>query len=146
MDLAPESMTEVDTSFEVLNPHLWQGKVDPYLYKVKASLQSYNEVKDEVVQTMGLRYFHVDVNEGFYLNGKPYRLYGVSRHQDRMDKGWAISRDDHKQDMELIEEVGANSIRLAHYQHDQYFYDLCDQKGMVVWAEIPFISVMSKPN
>jgi beta-galactosidase len=144
VDLAPESMTEVDTNFEVVNPHLWHGKVDPYLYKVKASLQSYNEVKDEVVQTMGLRYFHVDVNEGFYLNGKPYRLYGVSRHQDRLDKGWAISRDDHKQDMELIEEVGANSIRLAHYQHDQYFYDLCDQKGMVVWAEIPFISVMSK--
>lgn len=142
--LEAKGMTEVVTCIEVEHPHLWHGIKDPYLYTVQASLQSYNEVKDTVTQSLGLRYFHVDVDKGFYLNGEAYRLYGVSRHQDRMGKGWAIAREDHQQDMDLIEEIGANTIRLAHYQHDQYFYDLCDQRGMIVWAEIPFISVMSK--
>ena len=64
----------------------------------------------------------------------------MSRHQDIRDLGNAIGKEQHDKDMELIREVGANTIRLAHYQHDQYFYDLCDKYGLIVWAEIPYIS------
>ena len=95
---------------------------------------------DTVAVTYGYRGFHVDPERGFFLNGKSCPLHGVSRHQDRQDKGWAISEEDHEEDIALIKEVGANTIRLAHYQHDQYFYDLCDHTGFVLWAEIPFIS------
>ncbi len=129
---------------EIESPVLWNGSENPYLYRVCVALESFNEVIDEVTVETGLRYFEVDADKGFLLNGKPHRLFGVSRHQDRIDMGWAITHKEHEEDMALIKEVGANSIRLAHYQHDQYFYDLCDKEGMVVWAEIPFISIMSK--
>lgn len=134
-----EEHTSLVLSLE--NPHLWNGVVDPYLYTAKFELKNDEKVFDTITVRYAYRSFHVDPNNGFFLNGKSYPLHGVSRHQDRLDKGWAITREDHKQDMELIKEVGANTIRLAHYQHDQYFYDLCDEVGMVVWAEIPFISV-----
>ena len=97
-------------------------------------------VQDEVRQRFGVRSFSVDPKQGFFLNGRPYPLHGVSRHQDRKGLGNAITREMHDEDMQLIKELGANTIRLAHYQHDQYFYDLCDEAGMVVWAEIPYIS------
>ena len=129
-----------DVTLEVKNVHLWDGLDDPYLYTVKASL-TVNGVKvDEITSTCGVRYFEFSPKDGFHLNGRPYPLHGVSRHQDRKSVGNAISRENHEQDMELIREVGANTIRLAHYQHDQYFYDLCDKYGMIVWAEIPYIS------
>ncbi|MEH7095866.1 glycoside hydrolase family 2 TIM barrel-domain containing protein [Neobacillus vireti] len=105
---------------------------------------SFNDTLDALTIPFGVRYFHVDPEKGFFLNGEPLRLNGVSRHQDRKDMGWAITKKEHLEDMELIKEVGATSIRLAHYQHDQFFYELCDQEGLVIWAEIPFISVMSK--
>lgn len=126
---------------DLSNPHLWNGLADPYLYTAALRLEKDGEVLDRVTVSYGYRGFHVDPANGFFLNGKSYPLRGVSRHQDRLDKGWAISREDHKEDMALIKEVGANTIRLAHYQHDQFFYDLCDQEGMVIWAEIPFISL-----
>ena len=124
----------------VENVHLWDGVNDPYLYTVKAELSVEGNVVDEVSTTCGVRYFSFDPNKGFYLNGKPYNLHGVSRHQDFKGIGNAITKEHHDKDMELIREIGANTVRLAHYQHDQYFYDLCDQYGMVVWAEIPYIS------
>lgn len=125
---------------DVKNPHLWNGMADPYLYTCEATLVKGKEVADCVTVTFGYRSFHVDPERGFFLNGKSCPLHGVSRHQDRLDKGWAISKADHEEDIALIKEVGANTIRLAHYQHDQYFYDLCDKEGFVLWAEIPFIS------
>lgn len=129
-----------DTVLEVKAVHLWNGVEDPYLYNVKAELLVDGTVTDAVSTTCGVRYFHFDADKGFFLNGKPYNLHGVSRHQDFKGIGNAITREHHEKDMELIREIGANTIRLAHYQHDQYFYDLCDKYGMVVWAEIPYIS------
>ena len=125
---------------DVDNPHLWNGMEDPYCYTVSAKIVRNEVVVDTVEVTYGYRSFHVDPNTGFWLNGKNVTLRGVSRHQDRLDKGWALSREDHEEDCALIKELGANTIRLAHYQHDQYFYDLCDHTGFALWAEIPFIS------
>ncbi|MGG1519498.1 glycoside hydrolase family 2 TIM barrel-domain containing protein [Paenibacillus oryzisoli] len=125
-------------------PLLWNGLKQPHLYTANVAIISYNDTIDELSIPFGVRYFSVDPEQGFFLNGKHLPLHGVSRHQDRKDMGWAITCKEHDEDMALIREVGATSIRLAHYQHDAYFYDLCDREGMVVWAEIPFISVMSK--
>ena len=122
------------------NPHLWQGVHDPYLYSAEVCLMSGDSVLDSVSVRFGIRSFFVDPERGFFLNGKEYSLRGVSRHQDRPGVGNALSDDDHREDIELIMEMGANTVRLAHYQHSQTFYDLCDERGLVVWAEIPYIS------
>ncbi len=127
---------------KIENAHLWNGRKDPYLYKATAELIADGKVLDTVETLFGVRSFRVDPNEGFILNGESYPLRGVCRHQDREDKGWAIGKAEHEEDIALIMEVGANTIRLAHYQHDEYFYELCDKAGLVIWAEIPFISRM----
>ena len=128
--------TGASVTLTIDSVHLWNGVEDPYLYTAVAKMAS----GDEISARFGVRDFHYDSRTGFYLNGKKYPLRGVSRHQDRKGLGNAISRAEHKEDMDIICEMGANTIRLAHYQHDQYFYDLCDERGMVVWAEIPYIS------
>jgi len=135
-----EAAAHTALRLDVAQPHLWHGVEDPYLYSARVSLTRGDAVLDEIAVSFGYRSFHVCPNTGFWLNGKNFPLHGVCRHQDRKDKGWAISKEDHLQDAELIREVGANTVRLAHYQHDQYFYSLCDRMGFVVWAEIPFIS------
>lgn len=122
------------------NPHKWDGIADPYLYTAEVQLKDGGIVVDEVQLRFGLRSFYVDKDKGFFLNGRSYPLRGVSRHQDRKALGNALSAKEHDQDLELIREMGTNSIRLAHYQHSQYFYDKCDEMGFVVWAEIPYIS------
>ena len=129
-----------DITLTIFNAHLWNGVKDPYLYSCKARLVVNGTVEDETTTRFGVRSFKVDPKKGFFLNGKSYPLHGVSRHQDRKGLGNAITREMHDEDMALIKEIGANTIRLAHYQHNQYFYDLCDEVGMVVWAEIPYIS------
>ncbi|GEK89496.1 beta-galactosidase [Alkalibacterium putridalgicola] len=146
IQMEANSKKTVTVPFKLNDPVLWNGIENPYHYTAKVSVQKFNDTIDELTIPFGLRYFHVDPQKGFFLNGKRVQLNGVSRHQDRKDMGWAITEKEHKEDMELIKEVGATSIRLAHYQHDQTFYDLCDQEGMVVWAEIPFISRMSKTD
>lgn len=134
----------VSTKVRLLNVHLWNGTADPYLYTVTAMLTIHNEVLDEVSDSLGVRTFHVDPQKGFYLNGVLTPLRGVSRHQDTLGCGNALSKEQHERDVELIREVGANTVRLAHYQHSQDFYRACDRAGLIVWAEIPFISVMSR--
>jgi beta-galactosidase len=125
----------------VPQPHLWSGRRDPYLYKAVVELRSTDGVvHDAVEQPLGLRSFRVDPERGFFLNGKPYHLHGVNRHQDRPDKGWAISEEDQQEDMRLIKGLGCTVLRCAHYQHSDYFYSLCDNAGILVWAELPQVN------
>ncbi|MCD8342235.1 MAG: glycoside hydrolase family 2 protein [Clostridiales bacterium] len=126
----------------VPDAHLW-GVDDPYLYTVTATLQRRNEAYDELMVSAGVRSFSCTPDEGFILNGVQTPLRGVSRHQDRLYKGNALSPEDHYEDALIIKELGANTIRLAHYQHNEYFYDACDELGFIIWAEIPFISVFN---
>lgn len=133
------------TEVVIDNVHLWDGVYDPYLYKADAVLLAEDHEKDHISLRFGCRKFEIDPQNGFFLNGRSYPLRGVSRHQDRKGIGNALTRAEHREDMELIHEIGANTIRLAHYQHAQEFYDLCDEYGMIVWAEIPYIT-MHMPN
>ena len=131
---------ETKFGFVIENAHKWHGRKDPYLYTARAELMEEGQVLDDVSARFGCRSFRIDPDNGFILNGEEYPLRGVSRHQDRWGKGNALSHEDHTEDIDLICEVGATTIRLAHYQHDQFFYDLCDERGLVIWAEIPYIS------
>jgi beta-galactosidase len=123
-------------------PHLWDGRKDPYLYRVRVTVAEGPQVVDRVIQPVGLRFFNVDPDKGFFLNGQSYPLHGVNRHQDRIDMGWAITSLQQREDFDLIMEMGCNAIRLAHYQHAQEFYDLCDRGGLVVWAESSMVNVV----
>ena len=132
--------SSLKVNFRIKKPHLWNGRKDPYLYTCRAELLEGDQVLDTVSTRFGCRSYAIDPERGFLLNGEEYPLRGVSRHQDRLGLGNALLPEHHKEDMDLICEVGATTIRLAHYQHDQYFYDLCDERGLVIWAEIPYIS------
>lgn len=144
-EVASASRPADDTATTVYVPDAVLWDIDnPYLYTVTATLQRRNEAYDEVSADVGVRSFSCDPDKGFIINGKATPLRGVSRHQDMLYKGNALTREDHYRDAEIIKELGANTIRLAHYQHSQDFYDACDQLGFIVWAEIPFISVMNE--
>ena len=131
---------ETKITCTIENAHLWNGRKDPYLYTVEVNLVEGKEILDNVSSRFGCRSFSIDPNKGFILNGESYPLRGVSRHQDRWGIGNALLPEHHEEDIAYILEVGCTTIRLAHYQHDQYFYDLCDETGLVIWAEIPYIS------
>ena len=138
--VAETTSADTTVSFLLENVHKWHGRKDPYLYTATAELLEGDTTIDTVSSRFGCRSYRIDPENGFILNGEEYPLRGVSRHQDRWGIGNALLPEHHKEDMELICEMGATTIRLAHYQHDQYFYDLCDEYGQVVWAEIPYIS------
>lgn len=138
--LLPQGRQTVTQQILVKSPHLWQGLDDPYLYKVVTQIKKDNQVIDEVTAPLGLRKFELRTGEGFFLNDIKYPLYGVCRHQDRLGKGSALSNADHDEDLAIIKEMGATSIRLAHYQQSEYFYSKCDSMGLVIWAEIPFVN------
>nr|MCR4708144.1 glycoside hydrolase family 2 protein [Clostridiales bacterium] len=128
------------TNIILKNVRLWDGLDDPYLYTITAKLVKNGEIMDEIAARFGCRDFRIDPEQGFFLNGRSYPLRGVSRHQDRIGLGNALTVKEHEEDMAVVRELGANTLRLAHYQHAQEFYDLCDENGIVVWAEIPYIS------
>ncbi len=136
------SCETADTKVElnIGNVHLWHGLKDPYLYKAEVELVEDGKVLDNVGTRFGCRTYKIDPDNGFILNGEEYPLRGVSRHQDRWGFGNALLPEHHIEDMDMICEIGCTTIRLAHYQHDQFFYDLCDERGLVIWAEIPYIS------
>ena len=127
----------------IADPHLWNGVADPYRYSLTVSVAEKGVIIDETTQPLGIRSFAFDPNRGFSLNGKPLKLHGVSRHQDRLGKGYALSLADHQQDMDLIAEMGANAVRMAHYQHDDAWADEADAHGMVAWAEVPYVTTPS---
>lgn len=133
---ASQSTRDTSCTLTLPKARLWDGLRDPYLYTARVTMVE----GDQVETRFGVRSFSVDPDQGFLLNGRPYPLRGVCRHQCRENMGWAIGPEEHREDLDLILEMGANAVRLAHYQHAQTFYDLCDQAGVVVWAEIPFIS------
>ena len=138
--IATVTTASLETNLTIENVTLWHGRKNPYLYKALVELLENEVVLDNVAARFGCRTFKIDPENGFILNGEEYPLRGVSRHQDRLGYGNALLKEHHIEDMDLICEVGATTIRLAHYQHDQFFYDLCDERGLVIWAEIPYIS------
>jgi beta-galactosidase len=138
--LAPSVTAPYWLRVVVPRPHLWNGRKDPYLYKAVVELRSADDVVDSVEQPLGLRFYSIDPDRGFFLNGQPYHLHGVDKHQDRFNKGWAVSDADLDEDIQLISEMGCTVIRCAHYQHSDYFYSLCDKAGILVWAEIPQVN------
>ncbi len=136
----PNSGSDYSQNFTIDSPHLWDGRIDPYLYKVVVSIYDHNRLCDEVTQPLGLRYFRVDPDKGFFLNGKPYKLHGFCLHEDKKNEGRAISNSDRKEEMNYMLDIGATIVRLAHYQHGQEMYRLCDKNGIVVWTEIPLVN------
>ena len=135
----PVSGEDVHVAFGIASPHLWDGKADPYLYKARVELVDGGVAVDRVSQFFGLRYYRVDPDSGFFLNGKYLDLYGVGFHEDAARSGSAYNRADYERDMQLINELGATALRFPHYPHGQYMYDLCDRNGQIVWSEIPFV-------
>jgi beta-galactosidase len=136
----PSQTVSVKTQLILKNPHLWQGLEDPYLYQVKCEILAGSMILDTVIQPLGLRSFHCDAINGFQLNGKPYFIHGVCKHQDRKDKGWAVTHAEMEEDIQIIKDVGARGIRLAHYQHPEKTYCLCDEAGILAWAEISLVN------
>ena len=126
-------------SISLRNPTLWHARKNPYLYNIKVELLDGGRVIDTVEEQTGLRYFSVDPEQGFFLNGEHYPLLGFNRHEDVDGKGSALSAEDHERDMQLISETGATMIRLSHYPQSRYFYELADGRGMVLWSEIPLV-------
>lgn len=138
--LSPQGVREYASDFRLTNPHLWQGREDPYLYRVETLVQRDGKTVDSIVNPLGLRHVELREGDGCYLNGKKYPMYGVCRHQDRWGLGSALTNREHDEDLALIMEVGATTVRLAHYQQSDYFYSRCDSLGLLVWAEIPFVN------
>lgn len=130
---------ELSADFNIKNPHLWNGRKDPFLYRVEVTLWSDGKQTDAVSQPLGLRYFHVDAEKGLFLNGERVQLMGVCRHEDHAGYGNALSPWQHEEDIAIILDMGANAIRLSHYPHSPYFYELLDRHGIIAWSEIPFV-------
>jgi len=143
VELLPQGRQSVEQNFVIKNPRLWQGLEDPYLYKVTTRLTHEGKLMDEIVQPLGLRHFELKAGDGMYLNGKKTPMYGVCRHQDWWKLGSALTNEQHDADLAIIREMGATTIRLAHYQQSEYFYAKCDSIGFMVWAEIPFVNRVS---
>jgi beta-galactosidase len=138
----PGTMSPPSLSLNIAHPHLWNGRLDPYLYRVVVRVSGNGSHGDEVTQPLGLRTVAITNEEGFLLNGQPYPIHGVNRHQDRRDKGWAMSNADHDEDLKLMLDMGVTAIRLAHYPQSEYVHDLCDRNGILLWNEVSLVNVL----
>lgn len=139
VNLSGNAAMQQEFTFEIDQPHLWNGRQDPFLYQVEVTLSRNGQMVDRVIQPLGLRFYRIDSDKGFFLNGKHLPLQGVCRHQDRSEVGNALRPQHHEEDAALMLEMGVNAVRLAHYPQATYFYDLMDKNGIIVWAEIPFV-------
>lgn len=139
VNLSGNEVMQQELTFEIDQPHLWNGRQDPFLYQAEVTLFRNGQMVDRVTQPLGLRFYRIDPNKGFFLNGKHLPLQGVCRHQDRSEVGNALRPQHHEEDVALMLEMGVNAVRLAHYPQATYFYDLMDKNGIIVWAEIPFV-------
>ena len=142
-ELTPQGVQNYSSHFRLNNPHLWQGREDPYLYKVVSRLMQNGRVIDEVIQPLGIRKYEIVAGKGFFLNGKKYPMLGVTRHQDWWGLGSALTNKEHDFDLAQIMDIGATTVRFAHYQQSDYIYSRCDTLGLVIWAEIPFVNRVS---
>lgn len=143
INVLPQGRQFYNQDFTIATPHLWQGLEDPYLYKVITQIVSNGRVIDEVIQPLGLRHFELKAGDGMYLNGKKVPMYGICRHQDWWKLGSALTNEQHDADLAIMKEIGATTVRLAHYQQSEYFYSKCDSIGFMIWAEIPFVNRVS---
>ena len=139
VNLSGNAAMQQEFTFEIDQPHLWNGRQDPFLYQAEVILSRNGQMVDRVIQPLGLRFYRIDPDKGFFLNGKHLPLQGVCRHQDRSEVGNALRPQHHEEDVALMLEMGVNAVRLAHYPQATYFYDLMDKNGIIVWAEIPFV-------
>ena len=139
VNLSGNEIMQQELTFEIDQPHLWNGRQDPFLYQAEVTLFRNGQMVDRVTQPLGLRFYRIDPDKGFFLNGKHLPLQGVCRHQDRSEVGNALRPQHHEEDVALMLEMGVNAVRLAHYPQATYFYDLMDKNGIIVWAEIPFV-------
>ncbi len=142
--LPPATTSNIVTTTTITNPHLWNGLADPYLYQTFTEVWKDSEVIDMVAQPLGFRYCRVDANQGFFLNGRPYDLHGVNMHQDWQDCGWAVTDSQRTTNFMLLKEIGATAVRLSHYEHEDYTYQLADQNGLILWSEIPLVNRITK--
>lgn len=140
IELTPQGTQIYSTTLKLKKPHLWQGRKDPYLYKVVSRLLSNGKVIDEVIQPLGVRKYEIVAGKGFFLNGEKYPMYGVTRHQDWWELGSALKQEHHDFDLAAIMDIGATTVRFAHYQQSDYLYSRCDSLGLIIWAEIPFVN------
>lgn len=139
VNLSGNEVMQQELTFEIDQPHLWNGRQDPFLYQAEVTLFRNGQMVDRVTQPLGLRFYRIDPDKGFFLNGKHLPLQGVCRHQDRSEVGNALRPQHHEEDVALMLKMGVNAVRLAHYPQATYFYDLMDKNGIIVWAEIPFV-------
>ena len=140
-DVPSEEVVPFIQTLKIKDPHRWNGRLDPYLYRVVVTVQREGSAVDQVIQPLGLRDFAIKEGQGFFLNGKPYPVLGVNRHQDIRNKGWALSAQEEENDAKLIQEMGANAIRNAHYPQSQNWHDIHDRQGTLLWDEIPLVNV-----
>jgi len=142
LPLGPGETKPLIQTVRIVQPHRWNGRKDPYLYTAVVHVSTEAGAEDEVTQPLGLRTVAITNEQGFLLNGQPYPIHGVNCHQDRRDKGWAVSNADHEEDLKLMLDMGVTAIRLAHYPQSEYIHDLCDRNGILLWNEIPLVNVV----
>jgi beta-galactosidase len=140
ISLPPASLSNVVSSTVIAKPHLWNGLADPYLYRAYVELYNDTNLTDLVSQPLGFRFFSIDPTNGFFLNGQYYDLHGVSMHQDWQNYGWALNNAQRETNFALLKELGATTLRMCHYEHSEYEYELADEAGIILWSESPVIN------